>query len=980
MCIYNSSIICQPTPEPLSYITTFKYELPVPVASSEISKSITLKPDDGMDDLSGLRWTGNAGTQKPPPMISNPHFPNARATPPISGRSTPLSGSAMRSVSPDKPSTPANDSFANLVNFRTGPSGKNVSLAERQRQLAEQRALEEKRKRAQLDAQYGGNNDQFWDSLEKSGMPASTSVGLTTSRNAHSAHTTSTSDMLRNGSGVDDDEEDILAAFNASAPVDKSTNFPVPSSTASPVSNAGLQVPAGNNLVLDDDDDDPFGLGEMRKRTQPSTTLQGHTDEDDDILGPLAKPVSEFTKPTVEVRDRDLKSKAYAAEDPAGSPDRVSPIDRAIAELVDMGFPIEKASEALSTTQSGTDVQAAVSWLLNQAHAEAQEKARGRSQSAQAQSRSERPSPSDAHRERVAWQPRDSSLPTRVRGQDRFEGRSQTRKAAEKDATQLAADFGNNLFKSANSLWKSGTKRVQQAVQEFNSTPDPSQPRWMREAQSERMDFRMKAAAVRRQPRQQDSAPRATMTVTDEAMMLEMGKTPPSKSPRPSRNQQSLAQDAFSPNATQDFSQSQPLPRRPRQPQQVTRSPPIEDSRSRLSRLAADEQASQAYVSPARRRRKPSPQAPSEPEPDLLEGSSRPSQLDRSASQPSAAQQPRASHPVKRPPTALPPKLKAPLRQIPPVSASTLLSSHKHRQDGSAAFKRGDFTAAHASYSAAISLLPGDHPITIILLVNRALTALKIGEPKTAINDADRALSIIGPSKGESEKIDLGNGEPEKEMRDFFGKAMMRKAEALEQLEKWIEAAKIWRETVESGHGGSAGIQGRTRCEKAAGIGPPSSSTRPITTSSRSLSGNKPTQPSRPGIRAQPSILAKPAEAVNRLRAANEAADRLDNEKFALADAVDARLTVWKGGKQDNLRALLASLDTVLWTEAGWKKLSMAELVLPNKVKIHYMKGIAKVHPDKIPVNATTEQRMIAGAVFSTLNEAWDKFKQENGL
>ena len=34
----------------------------------------------------------------------------------------------------------------------------------------------------------------------------------------------------------------------------------------------------------------------------------------------------------------------------------------------------------------------------------------------------------------------------------------------------------------------------------------------------------------------------------------------------------------------------------------------------------------------------------------------------------------------------------------------------------------------------------------------------------------------------------------------------------------------------------------------------------------------------------------------------------------------------------------------------------------------------------QIPTAATTEQRMIAGAVFSTLNEAWDKFKAENGL
>lgn len=30
--------------------------------------------------------------------------------------------------------------------------------------------------------------------------------------------------------------------------------------------------------------------------------------------------------------------------------------------------------------------------------------------------------------------------------------------------------------------------------------------------------------------------------------------------------------------------------------------------------------------------------------------------------------------------------------------------------------------------------------------------------------------------------------------------------------------------------------------------------------------------------------------------------------------------------------------------------------------------------------NASTETRMIAEAVFATLNESWDKFKSENGL
>lgn len=33
-----------------------------------------------------------------------------------------------------------------------------------------------------------------------------------------------------------------------------------------------------------------------------------------------------------------------------------------------------------------------------------------------------------------------------------------------------------------------------------------------------------------------------------------------------------------------------------------------------------------------------------------------------------------------------------------------------------------------------------------------------------------------------------------------------------------------------------------------------------------------------------------------------------------------------------------------------------------------------------MPQDASTEVRLIAETVFSTLNESWDKFKAENGL
>lgn len=85
-----------------------------------------------------------------------------------------------------------------------------------------------------------------------------------------------------------------------------------------------------------------------------------------------------------------------------------------------------------------------------------------------------------------------------------------------------------------------------------------------------------------------------------------------------------------------------------------------------------------------------------------------------------------------------------------------------------------------------------------------------------------------------------------------------------------------------------------------------------------------------------------------RLREANAAAAREDDEKLALVDKVDARIAAWRDGKTENLRALLGSLDQVLWHDSGWTKVNMADLVVASRVKVVYMKAIAKTHPDKV--------------------------------
>lgn len=57
----------------------------------------------------------------------------------------------------------------------------------------------------------------------------------------------------------------------------------------------------------------------------------------------------------------------------------------------------------------------------------------------------------------------------------------------------------------------------------------------------------------------------------------------------------------------------------------------------------------------------------------------------------------------------------------------------------------------------------------------------------------------------------------------------------------------------------------------------------------------------------------------------------------------------WIEGKERNIRALLSTLNTVLWEgETRWKPVSMADLVTPDQVKKYYRKAALIVHPDKV--------------------------------
>ncbi|TWU73418.1 hypothetical protein ED733_003912 [Metarhizium rileyi] len=874
-----------------------------------------------MDDLTGLDWSKSTGSQHKQPSTS-----------------IPINSSYPTSVQ---------DSFSNLMNYGPVKAKQNLSLAERQAQIEAEKKKKEEEKRRQAEVQFGSGRQ--WDALE-----SRTFTPRNTISPVHVSH-----------GGASNEDDDLFAAFNKDTKVDNSSHYPPPEPVRlTPVSEKKMldlsnpsawgasSMATGINKNTSagafDDDDDPFGLNDMKPSRLPITHAQAISGDDDDFLGDLGRPVEEVRKK--QQQQHPVAGKPIEDDESTSSEDEFPPSrqqhregrgeaglsnvsDEAVAQLVNYGFSPEDARRGLIEGGAGINVQAAANWLLDDAHRKAKEKSLGRSSSI---SSGRMPNKADRH------------------------ASGSSGRTGESDLAKSAAAVGSSLFKTANSLWKSGQKKMQQAVSDFQQDAgDTSQPKWMRDAQHGRGHDVVHAAS----------------DATDEAVALETrGRTKPTRTiSRPAAESRIGLQQSrtSSPVATSSGTQSRnsPVPR-----WQQTSSPAVSDARSRLNRMNLDDDDTFFVTTNRRKKTTPTPaELPrqQEPETDLLFSAETTKQSQPTPRRPIQRQTPPLMEQSRATPPALRKVTPKPCRQSPPISAAALKTSAKHRLEGSAYFKRGDYSMAHSSYSNSMSAVPDGHPLMIILLTNRALTGIKTGDTKGAVRDADEALKIIGPDNGQGETIAV-QGEDGKEevksMKDLYGKALTRKAEALEQMEKWEDALVVWEQCVGTGVGGTAAIRGRQRCKD---ISVPKPKALP----------RKPKAIPRP----KPSAMAdlspeKNFEAVTRLREANAAAAREDDEKFALADTVDARVGAWRDGKRDNLRALIASLDQVLWENSGWKKVGLHELVVASKVKISYMKAIAKTHPDKLPQTATTETRLIAAMVFATLNESWDKFKADNGL
>ncbi|RDX74542.1 Auxilin-related protein 2, partial [Mucuna pruriens] len=91
-------------------------------------------------------------------------------------------------------------------------------------------------------------------------------------------------------------------------------------------------------------------------------------------------------------------------------------------------------------------------------------------------------------------------------------------------------------------------------------------------------------------------------------------------------------------------------------------------------------------------------------------------------------------------------------------------------------------------------------------------------------------------------------------------------------------------------------------------------------------------------------------------------------ERQRFAETLDFEIKRWAAGKEGNLRALLSTLQYVLWPECGWQPVSLTDLITAAAVKKAYRKATLCIHPDKVQQKgANLQQKYIAAKVFDLL-------------
>ncbi|KAF9453124.1 hypothetical protein P691DRAFT_801993 [Macrolepiota fuliginosa MF-IS2] len=1008
-----------------------------PQTLSSLAQQPTQQRRPGGPDLFTLLSSSSGPTRSSPSLTPN------NSTPPPTNQRTPQQPHTRSTTAQ---STGGADAFSDLLSsssFTSSTSTQNLTIAQRaaladkQRQealLARQKQQEkEKSAWAGLDSLGGGSSG--FGGLTPTRAPAATSNG--------SAKPVS---KVTVASGLMDDDElgDFgkpaiassqdrpavtnndqrgdwdFSAFSQPGPTKSSAYSTTTTATANNVSNSSKtlwdldefsspsaspkpdshsrsarpQAPA----PWTDSPSDNFDFGSR----EDGDGLLSNEDDRDDFMSVFNKPALPPRPASTSIAARNQGTSSPAPTNHAASSTTRtasgSPPPHILGQIVEMGFSIPKAKAALAANNN--DVQAALDQLLA---SETGSSSGGHGTPAHRESVTNSPAPGATSQQQQQQQ--QPSIPRRrdreiLRDREREQRRGDTASPSgsgtgdvQTQAEQLlaqASEIGRGMFTKASLFWKEKREQVQKVVEEqvsgvrassagSNSTGSAGggaggRPKWMQQQHSGSVD-------------NESESPRRG-GLGDDAE-----REPEVKIPRRLDRQRERERERER--------------ARDREPTAPNPAPPVEEPEINLFAPSEPSTAPQLF--------------------DSFDAQSTPGLSQRPRTQTST--RPRQRSKFQRDTTPIPPSIAA------------------LKAEANVTFKLGQFGAAETLYTRAIDSLSSsassNHTYYVLLLNNRANARIKVGDISGAVKDCEGVVGLItrnqltvspGGSGGdefdalggggkagsagknneevvkfdwepshdgdgklhipiqgeEGETVDLGEG---------LVKAIKRRAEAYEGMEKWSHAKRDWewlrsvgwvRESVR----GEAG-RGVGRCTRMVGGGGGANGSNSglgggnLNGSSSASSSSRPSSVPKPKPKprstpkpATPVNNNKPSEALQNLRTTTAQAEAEDQAKHELKDTIDAKLSAWKSGKETNIRALLASLDTVLWEEllssgGGSVKVGMHELVTPGQVKVKYMKAVAKVHPDKVNTgNSTLEQKMIAQGVFGALNEAWNAFKQ----
>lgn len=145
------------------------------------------------------------------------------------------------------------------------------------------------------------------------------------------------------------------------------------------------------------------------------------------------------------------------------------------------------------------------------------------------------------------------------------------------------------------------------------------------------------------------------------------------------------------------------------------------------------------------------------------------------------------------------------------------------------------------------------------------------------------------------------------------------------------------------------------------------------------LDGSAPVSSSAAGQKGRAERMAKMAEEQDKKvqefkeREAKKKSD--EEQEDVIRRQLDPKIKTWseEHGKKKQLRALLASLHTVLWPGAKWKSLTIGDVLDDGKVRRAYLKASLVVHPDKTH-DLPPEHRFLAKRIFDALSQAKTDF------